>query len=100
MYQIAYGTNSPTQSASAIQRAVEISIAQLLPVLWMQAAVLARELVTGLTEPLPEEFRGRHPRTDPLELFDSHAVEATLAAGFLDGPDHHSPDERRNPLHA
>jgi hypothetical protein len=34
MYQIAYGTNSPTQSARAIQRAVEISIAQLLPVLW------------------------------------------------------------------
>jgi hypothetical protein len=33
MYQIAYGTNSPIQSASAIQRAVEISIAQLLPVL-------------------------------------------------------------------
>src|SRR5688500_9394299 len=49
---------------------------------------------------LAEEFRRWHPRADPLELFDGHAVEAALAAGVLDGPDHHSSDERRNPLHA
>ena len=43
---------------------------------------------------LSEHFRGRHPRADPLELLDRHAVEAVLAAGLLDGPDDHSPDER------
>src|SRR6186997_2331880 len=95
MYQIAYGTNSPTQSARAIQRAVEISIAQLLPVLWisMQAAILTASAA------LSEEFRGRHPCADALELFDRHTVEAALAARFLDRPHHHPPDERRNPLH-
>ena len=34
-----------------------------------------------------EHLRRRHPRADPLELLDGHAVEAALAAGLLDGPD-------------
>jgi hypothetical protein len=46
MYQIANGTNSAIQSATAIQTPVETSIAQLLPGAIncsMQAAVLGRE---------------------------------------------------------
>ncbi len=54
-----------------------------------------RSVQAGLSKArLPEQFRGRHPRADPLELFDGHAVEAALAAGLLDGPDDHAPDER------
>ena len=48
---------------------------------------------------LPEDLRGRHPRTDPLELVDGHAVEAVPAAGLLDRADDHAPDERGDPLH-
>ncbi len=46
-----------------------------------------------------EHLRGRHPRADPFELFDGHAVEAALAARLLDGPDHHAADEYRDLLH-
>jgi hypothetical protein len=40
MYQIAYGTNSASQSQNAIQSPVEISIAQLLPVVLDYARVI------------------------------------------------------------
>ena len=49
---------------------------------------------------LPEHLRRRHPRADPLELLDGDAADAVLAAGLLDGPDDHPPDERRDLLHA
>ena len=38
---------------------------------------------------LTKEFRRRHPRADPFEFFDGHAIESVLAAGLLDGPDDH-----------
>src|SRR5688500_15147347 len=48
---------------------------------------------------LAEHFRGGHPGADTFELFNRDAVEAALAAGFLDSPDYHAADEYRNLLH-
>src|SRR5688572_11972695 len=98
---MANGTNSTTQSKSAIQSAVEMSIAQRLPVLSRPpAASCGPGTSSRASAGLPEELRCRHSCANPFELFDGHAVEASLAAGFLDGPDDHSPDERRDVLHA
>ena len=49
---------------------------------------------------LPEDLRRRHPRADPLQFLGRHAVDAVPAAGILDGPDDHPPDERGDLLHA
>src|SRR5688572_3153393 len=77
-----------------------LHFAQLLPIFRCKLRSSAASSSRELTEPLPEDFRRRHACADALELFHGHAVEAILAAGVLDRPHHHSPDEGRNLFHA
>jgi hypothetical protein len=66
------------------------------------AVKLGRDL-ERFTFTLRERFADpsrRHPRANPLQFFDGHALEAALPAGLLDSPDNHPPDERRDLLHA
>src|SRR5215212_10135438 len=48
---------------------------------------------------LAEDLRRGHTRADPFQFLDGNALEAVLAAGILDRPDDHAPDERRDLLH-
>src|SRR5262249_20182606 len=62
--------------------------------------VIALRKASSSRRHLPQDLRGGHPRADSLELFHGYAVEAAFAAGLLDGPDDHPPDERGDLLHA